>query len=132
MRIGFTGTMEGMSQNQKNGIKAFLDSQKVIDKILHGGCIGADMDFHKMCEAHFTEVFPGHPWRDPLNTETWGDFEDASLIHEPQQYHKRNRDIVDNSDIILATPYNNIRKGGTWYTIGYAKKHKKTLIIFNR
>lgn len=40
---------------------------------------------------------------------------------------KRNRYMVDKSDIVIAV-FNGIEKGGTWYTIKYAKKKKIELI----
>lgn len=132
MIIGFTGTRLGMSRRQKEGVIAFLDGCKEIKKVLHGGCLGSDMEFHKICLPHVTEVFPGHPKGDPEDTSMWGDFHDATLIHEPRPYFERNRAIVDNCDVLLATPHSNVKRGGTWYTINYAKKQDITIIIFNR
>lgn len=44
-------------------------------------------------------------------------------------FFKRNRYMVDNSDLLIAV-WNGLQKGGTYYTIEYAKKQgKKTLII---
>ena len=42
---------------------------------------------------------------------------------------KRNRYLVDNADIVLAVW--NGTPGGTEYTVSYAKKKEKTLVIIN-
>lgn len=131
MRIGFTGTRSGMSDLQKQSVIDFIKS-KVITKIIHGGCIGADMDFHYICKDYYREVYPGHFKNNPNDRTLQGNYLDADLIHESQSHFKRNRDIVDNCDILIATPYNNNGKGGTWYTINYAKKIGKPIIIFER
>lgn len=42
---------------------------------------------------------------------------------------KRNRYMVDKSDLVIAV-FNGVKGGGTWYTINYAqKKNKKTEVI---
>lgn len=41
---------------------------------------------------------------------------------------KRNRYMVDKSELIIAV-FNGIKKGGTWYTINYAKKENKVIVL---
>ena len=43
---------------------------------------------------------------------------------------KRNRYMVDKSDIVIAVFYG-IEKGGTWHTINYAQKNKKLIEFIN-
>ncbi len=43
---------------------------------------------------------------------------------------KRNRYMVDTSEIVIAI-FNGIEKGGTWYTINYAKKQNKRIEIID-
>jgi len=53
-------------------------------------------------------------------------------IRNPFTHFARNRNIVDSSDLLIATPFNDLdrKKGGTWYTINYAlKKGVDTIII---
>lgn len=50
--------------------------------------------------------------------------------YEPGCYHIRNRYMVDNSDVLLAV-YNGEPKGGTAYTVNYARKKGKRIIIIN-
>ena len=122
MIIGFTGTRSGMSSKQKEEVAKLLDSHDMINTtVLHGGCIGADIDFHELCEGA------------PNDLKYRGEYKDADVIHSSQTHFKRNRDIVDRCDILIATPYNDdSSKGGTWYTIKYAQKLNKQVIIINR
>ena len=43
---------------------------------------------------------------------------------------KRNRYMVEQSDLIIAV-FNGIEKGGTWYTINYAKKSNKIIKLLD-
>ncbi len=36
--------------------------------------------------------------------------------------------MVDKSELIIAV-FNGIKKGGTWYTINYAKKENKVIVL---
>ena len=50
----------------------------------------------------------------------------------PKDYLDRNHDIVDQTDLLIATPKENteVLRSGTWATIRYAKKiNKPTWII---
>lgn len=135
MTIGFTGTRSGMSDFQKKTVTQMV---KAISEnnpgslAIHGGCIGADIDFHHICDDLIREVYPGHFAKDPENKSHIGEFPGAHIVHESQTHFKRNRDIVDRCDILIATPYNNNQQGGTWYTINYAKKTNKHTILIER
>ena len=43
---------------------------------------------------------------------------------------KRNRYMVDKSELVIAV-FNGIEKGGTWYTINYAKKKSKIIQLMD-
>ena len=45
-------------------------------------------------------------------------------------FHIRNRYLVDNCDVLVAI-YNGTDKGGTAYTVRYAKQQGKKIIILN-
>ncbi|MDE5943380.1 MAG: DUF1273 domain-containing protein [Clostridia bacterium] len=48
----------------------------------------------------------------------------VSECYAPECMLKRNRYMVDKSELVIAV-FNGIEKGGTWYTINYAKKLNK-------
>ena len=134
--VGFTGTQQGMTKNQKKVfrkiIQKFLDENK-IEKFRHGDCLGADEDAHRVIK----EISLGiniyiHP---PIISTKRAFCKDYFYIHEKKQYLDRNHDIVNNSDILIATPKEHEQqlRSGTWATIRYAKKiGKPTVIILTR
>jgi len=136
MVIGFTGTRSGMSDKQKRQIEHYLRNINFPNKVHHGMCIGADEDFHNICDKINVDTIVGHPGKSKKDVigEARPYRADVECDEEyPETTHfERNRRIVDMSDIILACPYNNSKTGGTWYTINYAKKVDKQVIIFDR
>ena len=57
---------------------------------------------------------------------------EPDITHEEDTHFSRNRKIVNMCNVLIACPYNEDNKGGTWYTINYADKQKKNLIIVHR
>jgi len=134
MKIGFTGTREGMNKMQKKNFTYLLNSfseDMSIAEFHHGDCVGADADAHKLildfndfpplnsreCEIHI------HP---PKDDSLQAKCEGFCKYYKPATYLARNRNIVDSVDIMVAvsaTPHE-ILKGGTWYTINYARRNK--------
>ncbi len=133
--IGFTGTRNGMSDKQKKNVKEYLETNKAdIERVLHGGCVGSDEDFHKMCRHFRREVYLGHSVLDPNDKSMRGNIKGANTVHEAEPYLKRNRNIVNICDVLLATPNDYSQRGGTWYTINNARGRGKNIevIIFER
>ena len=94
--------------------------------ITHGGCIGADEEFHKMCLSrktnksisHYIMVFPSNL------KDQQGNWKGANYVCKGQDPLVRNQIIVDQSDILIAAPRsdNEEQRSGTWATIRYARK----------
>lgn len=56
-----------------------------------------------------------------------------NLISErytPDCMLKRNRYMVDKNEVLIAV-FNGVERGGTWYTINYAKKNNKQIEIID-
>lgn len=129
MRIGFTGTREGMSQQQKEQFILKLYELGVTE-FHHGDCIGADADAHDIVR----EFFPGvkiiiHP---PDKTKTQA-FKSGDFSHSKKPYIERDRDIVDDTEFLIGAPFGQeIRRSGTWATIRYARKMNKLHLILER
>lgn len=125
MRIGFTGTRDGMTEHQKWTVEAFLQHHKS-DWVHHGSCVGADYDFHMIARRLGIKI-KGHL---PINTSLMAelDFDDEN---KPKPYLSRNADIVNETDYLIACPkeYEIKFKGGTWWTFHYAKKRGLPIII---
>lgn len=126
-KVGFTGTSVGMTVGQKIFVKKLLESIGPTE-VHHGDCVGADFEFDKIAEnMRIPRVI--HP---PLNPKLQA-FCDGETVLEKKPYLDRDRDIVDVSDVIIATPKedNPVVRSGTWYTIRYARKQNKvTHIIY--
>lgn len=127
--IGFTGTRSGMTDLQKEATKNALIA--IGPKfVIHGGCIGADEDFHRIAKEFgiHIKVYPGHSAKNG-DTSFHFDYSDSDDIRESKSYFERNRYIVNDCNILLGAPYSQVETGGTWYTINYARKQNKQVII---
>lgn len=136
MKIGFTGTRKGMSKNQKEQFKLLLKLclfGRSKNEFHHGKCKGADEQAHKIACDDIMDVdcIIVHPPKDRTHEGlhckmTWYD-----VIELPRKsYLERDRDIVNDTDILIACPKNmNQIHSGTWYTINYAHKKGKPVII---
>lgn len=122
MNVGMTGTREGMTDAQKKtfyGLLTGMFTDKENSIFHHGDCIGADSDGHDIAKLIGYTIWVHPPEKDEVRAFKKGDY-----IEGTKGYFARNRDIVDCSSILLATPVTNFEtpKGGTWYTIRYAAK----------
>lgn len=128
MIIGFTGTRNGMTPPQRATV------EKVVAKLLfdfgaheahHGDCVGADAEFSDIAfPLAAIHVRPGPDG--PLRAHK------GAAVYYPEKTHfARNRDIVKGCDLLLATPrlMTEEDRGGTWYTINFARKVGKPIII---
>ncbi len=86
----------------------------------HGDCIIADNVAHRIAKALSWRV-EIHP---PDNPTKRAFCKHADLIHPEKPYLERNRDIVDASEALIATPAENaeLARSGTWSTVRYARK----------
>lgn len=129
MKIGFTGTRYGGTKEQKETLRELLYLAKPTTAD-HGDCVGADDDFHKTVrEVCPTTEIHGRPGP---GTDLRA-FNEFDVEHPVKTHFARNRDIVDGKDMIYAIPnsFEEQERGGTWYTIRYArKKHVPCTIIW--
>jgi hypothetical protein len=132
-KYGFTGNRTGMSDNQKEQIRTILQTDLNNGfniQVAHGDCVGADKDFHDICCElsidNRIKIIIHPPTENILRAFCKSD---NIMICKP--YLDRNRDIVDTSDTLLACPKTNIeeKRSGTWYTIRYARKKNKPILI---
>lgn len=112
--LGMTGTREGMTGAQRRRFAVILGEATVLH---HGDCVGADADAHDLARAHGCYIVVHPPADDRLRAYCAGD-----EVRTAKPYFARNRDIVDECDLLVATPKETKvhQRGGTWYTVGYA------------
>jgi hypothetical protein len=127
MRVGFTGTQKGMTNAQHTTIWHLLGSTTYAEAH-HGDCIGADATFHAIASEIGIPVVIHPP-----NTDAKRAFCKSSQTMPPKPYLVRNHEIVDSSDVLIATPKGFVEelRSGTWATIRYARKQgKRVFIVF--
>ena len=126
MKIGITGTREGMTEWQAKEVRKVLteikDCTTYPNEFHHGDCNGVDVQAAAIARELGYKIvcYP------PKSTEEQGFF-GGDVIHEPAGYLQRDRAIVDGCDVLLVCPKQMEwqPKGGTWYTHDYAKKQGK-------
>jgi hypothetical protein len=119
IRLAFTGTRRGMTPRQLR-MTAEIVEQHRPGIAAHGGCIGADREFHEICLSAAIEtiqVYPSNirsmvahlPARDTTRVR----------FADPQPPLDRNWDIVRGADLLIACPDTELEtvRSGTWATV---------------
>lgn len=120
-RVGFTGTRLGMSEEQLTVVESLIRNY---DWLHHGDCFGAD------AEAHLIAVRLGLQTKaHPPRCSTLRAFCRADVTADPKPYLVRDRDIVDETAALIATPAHRKQTGGTWATISFARAAGKPVTI---
>lgn len=136
MRISFTGTREGMTQRQKEAFEIlvlyFCNPPLSFTVLTHGGAEGADTDAHNIAR----KITRAYIQIRPCNQERqrfWIEHNEGYGIFHPKLPLERNRDIVDDGQILIATPQTlkEELRSGTWATIRYARKRGKPVIVLD-
>lgn len=113
-----------------------MDKNPDWKRAVHGGCHGADREFHGLTLFLPHIIYPSNEEQHRWAIETCSGGKD--VIHPlpnpiPQGYEiKRNHKIVDVVETMIATPSSTreiMRGSGTWATIRYAKEKGRRLII---
>ncbi len=125
MVAGITGPRKGMNDLQESGVRRLLIDKGV--KILrHGDCIGSDARAHHIALDLGLHIFI-HP---PTNEQNRAFCVGATHILLAEPYHMRDRNIVDKSHFMIATPDQpEYLRSGTWTTIRYAWRTRKDIYV---
>ena len=125
MKVGVTGTRSGMTAEQKFLVQGLLESLSGTE-LHHGDCVGVDAEVAIMAKELGYQIVCHPPEKSDLRA-----WVPADEMREPFSYFRRNRNIVDECDVLLVVPYQNSpqNQGGTWYTYSYAQKKGKNNII---
>ena len=134
MIIGFTGTRLGMSLSQRaqfNRVFPVL-CNFVTSEFHHGGAYGADTEAWHMVLAFgmSPEYIHWHPCPGVVATE-------ETLTHHWHEVLlplRRNKEIVNESAILIAAPSRNEEElwSGTWATIRYARTKGIPVVMLSR
>ncbi len=130
MIIGFSGTRHGMTDVQQAVFEGLIEKPT---EFRHGSCRGSDVQAARIVRKLFKDHIPiiAHPGPSGDSNR-----EDSGVDDEkrPSRSHlARNRDIVNACDLLIACPFESVEqtRGGTWYTIRYARNRgTKVTIIY--
>ena len=100
----------------------------------HGDCVGSDEEAHEavlLLSKNLTCTVKTILHPPIVNSKRAYCFADET--RDPLPYLNRNQAIVDNVDVLIATPAESkeILRSGTWSTIRRARKQSKPIFIIN-
>jgi hypothetical protein len=125
VKIGFTGTRNGMTELQRLAVTVMLASCRNLPgqhEFHHGNCVGADADAAVIAKASGLRVV-AHPCDiTGMQADTVAD-----ETRSPKRPLDRNHDIVDETDILIAIPAtrHEVLRSGTWATVRYWRRHAR-------
>jgi len=130
MRVGFTGTREGMSQFQKEEL--ILQLYKLVPtEFHHGDCVGADEEAHEIVRQFFPDsIIVVHPPKNPYKRA----YKVGDVTMYVEDYLPRDMNIVNETEFLIGAPLVNkpTKSSGTWFTIEYAQSLKRPHRILQR
>ncbi len=129
MRVGFTGTREGMTTIQWETFE-YLISMVGATEWHDGDCIGADTQAHGVIRRQLLPQVELHGW--PCNLTKYRAHNEYDVTHDVMPPLVRNREIVQHVELMFAAPkeFEEVKIGsGTWATIRYAKAQGRKLIV---
>lgn len=138
MKIGFAGTLHGMTKRQKSAfLKIMRKIKMTYDTIdMHiGNCPGADKDAVEIIlENRLVRSISYHPSKEParIGFDMKEDFNPGEkkirlTEMEIKPHFERNRKIIDGCDALIAVPKQELEEkdSETWAAIRYCKILKK-------
>lgn len=127
-RIGFTGTQRGMTERQMTSLVELV-ARLGLDEVDHGGCCGADEEFHEIMRAGGARivVHRASGVADYKIAECLG----AAEYRDPLPPLDRNWNIASETQALIATPGepDEVLRSGTWSTIRRARKLGRRIYI---
>ena len=125
MSIGFTGTQEGMTQAQASALFTFLAGLWTEGSAFHHGkCVGADAQAHRLADILGFKIVLHPPLSGKKEAKCPIDITCGDEIRERKDYLERNKDIVSETEVLIACPkeeYGEVIRSGTWSTVRAAR-----------
>lgn len=133
MRVGFSGTRQGMTNDQVLHVHMLLGDLRYAGatQVTHGMCQGSDKQFHDMAKAlgYFTIGCPGVTAEGSPYMRARVE---CDLVLPEKPFLVRNLQIVRESDLMIVTPKEReeqFKGSGVWAAIRYTRKDHKPLVI---
>jgi len=119
MKIGFTGTREGVTEQQIQALKNIIKELEITE-FHHGDCVGADETSHNIIKELKPET---HIVIHPPTCKDFRAYCKGNIEIKPKPYLDRNKDIVNDSEFLIAMPNGREKlHSGTWSTVRYARR----------
>lgn len=128
MTLGMTGTRNPLSAEQSAWLKQVVAN---CGQLHHGACVNADEAAHDAAIESDAVIVVHPPTDERLMMPKWKWSQRGCIYVMPAKpYLERNRDIVNDTDRMIALPDGPERpNGGTWYTVRYALEVGKSVTI---
>lgn len=130
--LTFSGTRNGMTESQLRACENILKALQPA-RVRHGGCHGADREFHVIARDYPRYIHPGDRGQQLWAVKEGFLVPTRDFVFEPTENHiQRDKLMIDLSTHVLATPkgvVEQMRGSGTWVSIRYAKKLKRPLFV---
>jgi hypothetical protein len=128
MILGMTGTRNKLTEQQRSWLKRAVAA---CGQLHHGACVNADEEAHDAADESDKAIVVHPPTDERLMMPSWKWSQRACIYVMPAKpYLERNRDIVNDTDRMIALPDGPEKpKGGTWYTVRYALEIGKGVTI---
>ena len=129
MRVGFTGTREGLTSAQRDALREVLRALAP-SVVAHGDCVGGDAAAHDVARGLGVAV-ELHPPSTPA-LRAWCAMRAGEVVREPVEYITRNRALADATDVLVACPreeHGEAMRSGTWATVRWARKRGRRVVI---
>ncbi len=148
IHVGFTGTQDGMTDQQVYAVEAFLDQVSIQYKMegYHGDCVGSDEMFDglmRLCDGFVRmHILPANiagkraycPSAKLLRHDgtPMGFRAEKDVVYPEQDPLLRNENIVRKIEILIATPREKqmVTRSGTWTTVRYAMERRIPVLVF--
>ena len=120
MRVGITGTRDGMTLRQLVTLERMLEEMGPPKELHHGDCVGVDAEAHETAETLEIKNIVIHP----PDVSTHRAFCRSEFVRPERPYLTRNREMVREIDVLIVIPKGDkeTRRSGTWATVRYARK----------
>lgn len=150
VKVGFTGTRQGMTADQLAELRKRLSRStdgggtdwRMFSQFHHGDCVGADEEAHDMMRVLRSRYWPLrvdihiHPpkdfrWRAHCDARMAYNELLTTRVWDEEDYLVRDRRIVDSTDILIGCPagFDLRSHGGTTYTVKYALSTGKPVVV---
>ena len=132
MKIGITGTREGLASEQAASLfSTMVELASAFGgvELHHGDCVGADATAHDLAISLGWKVAIHPPTKDVARA-----FKVGTEARPTAPYLARNRAMVEEVDVLIVLPKQESMpttdvRGGTWYTYRYTVKRQSCAII---